>query len=548
MKNFVLISLFSLSTMLANESACAQYAVFDLPNESGLMPVRTGNETPLDDLLVKNCVPNGSKTVMTFGSYDLFHIGHLNILKRAKSLANGGRLVVGVSSDAFNFSKKGKNPIIPQDERLALVQSCKFVDAVFLEEAMEKKVDYLKAHHADILVMGDDWEGKFDNICDGVQSIYFPRTKNISTTELIEKIQHSEQPICAPSVPISDKPFVPHQFDPNLPLALYQLVSDFQSIMDAHQIPFFFYGGTLLGAVRNQGLIPWDDDADCCLFSANINQFIMQVIPVLVRFGYEVSLDEGVNRVFRVINFKHGRIKTALDIFFMPFNNVEERYICNIPHKTLTKEKIFPLRKLQFGQVDINVPNDFEDFLTNNFGPGWKTNIKKYNHFFGCNEKEFTDARAEDLLPAGPFGPLLKRIFTPSGSNKNCIKAAFPVTLPRMYKLHEMEINFLSGFSGLEQAGFWFSDGKTVFRISSTNSYIINFEGKSRYIEYSSFILNDSSKQNHILKFHENGFSFKHEAGMKEYTLTMPYFIPSELRINNDSRKLSFFLNSITIS
>ncbi|HCU06108.1 MAG TPA: glycerol-3-phosphate cytidylyltransferase [Holosporales bacterium] len=129
------------------------------------------------------------KTVMTFGTFDLFHIGHLNILRHAKALANGGRLIVGVSSDAFNFSKKGKNPVISQEERLAIIQASKFVDTVFLEEAMEKKVDYLKEHHADILVMGDDWSGKFDNICDGVQSIYFPRTEDISTTDLIKKIR-----------------------------------------------------------------------------------------------------------------------------------------------------------------------------------------------------------------------------------------------------------------------------------------------------------------------------------------------------------------------
>jgi len=153
-----------------------------IPNEGALTSIMVGNEAALDILMQP-------KTVMTFGTFDLFHIGHLNILRHAKALANGGRLIVGVSSDAFNFSKKGKNPVISQEERLAIIQASKFVDTVFLEEAMEKKVDYLKEHHADILVMGDDWSGKFDNICDGVQSIYFPRTEDISTTDLIKKIR-----------------------------------------------------------------------------------------------------------------------------------------------------------------------------------------------------------------------------------------------------------------------------------------------------------------------------------------------------------------------
>jgi len=122
-----------------------------------------------------------------------------------------GRLIVGVSTDEFNFRKKGKNPVIPQNERLAIIQSSKFVDDVFFEEAMEKKTDYLREHSADILVMGDDWRGKFDNICDGVQSVYFPRTQEISTTELIEKIQHPAQAARVTSALTSDKPFIPHQ-------------------------------------------------------------------------------------------------------------------------------------------------------------------------------------------------------------------------------------------------------------------------------------------------------------------------------------------------
>ena len=126
------------------------------------------------------------KTVVTFGTYDLFHVGHLNILRRAKDL--GDRLVVGVSSDELNFRKKQLNPTYPLDHRLAIVESIRYVDEVFVEDALELKRQYLIEHRADILVMGDDWEGKFDWVSDVCEVVYLPRTPSVSTTGLIEHI------------------------------------------------------------------------------------------------------------------------------------------------------------------------------------------------------------------------------------------------------------------------------------------------------------------------------------------------------------------------
>jgi glycerol-3-phosphate cytidylyltransferase len=123
---------------------------------------------------------------ITFGSYDLLHIGHLNILSRSKSLCE--YLVVGVSSDALNLSKKGVSTIYSQSERMKIVSSLRMVDYVFLEESLEKKLDYIKQFHADVLIMGDDWTGKFD-FCNGVcDVIYLPRTPNVSTTQIVAEI------------------------------------------------------------------------------------------------------------------------------------------------------------------------------------------------------------------------------------------------------------------------------------------------------------------------------------------------------------------------
>jgi len=130
-----------------------------------------------------------SRTVITFGTFDVFHVGHLRVLQRAASL--GDRLVVGVSSDALNMSKKGREPVFSQGERLEIVSAIKCVDAVFLEESLEAKRAYVKSQNADVLVMGDDWEGKFDDLKDVCEVVYTPRTPAISTTALIEKIADS---------------------------------------------------------------------------------------------------------------------------------------------------------------------------------------------------------------------------------------------------------------------------------------------------------------------------------------------------------------------
>src|SRR3954454_21199723 len=100
-----------------------------------------------------------SKTVITFGTFDVLHVGHVRGLNRAA--AYGTRLVVGVSSDALNFSKKGRNPVFTEDERIEIVSNLKVVHDVFVEESLELKRDYVQKYGADVLVMGDDWAGKF---------------------------------------------------------------------------------------------------------------------------------------------------------------------------------------------------------------------------------------------------------------------------------------------------------------------------------------------------------------------------------------------------
>ena len=124
--------------------------------------------------------------MITFGTYDVFHVGHVRLLSRARAL--GDRLVVGVSADALNVSKKGRPPVFSEAERLEIIASLKVVDEVFVEESLELKRDYILTHHADVLAMGDDWKGRFDEFADICEVVYFTRTPSVSTTALIEHI------------------------------------------------------------------------------------------------------------------------------------------------------------------------------------------------------------------------------------------------------------------------------------------------------------------------------------------------------------------------
>lgn len=123
--------------------------------------------------------------VITYGTFDLFHYGHLRILKRAKAL--GDKLIVAVSTDEFT-KIKGKQCIYPFKHRAKIVGAIKYVDKVIPETCWEQKKDDIKRNNIDIFVMGDDWEGKFDKLKDFCKVIYLSRTEGISTT-LIKKVK-----------------------------------------------------------------------------------------------------------------------------------------------------------------------------------------------------------------------------------------------------------------------------------------------------------------------------------------------------------------------
>ena len=123
------------------------------------------------------------KRVITYGTFDLLHYGHINLLRRAREL--GDYLVVVVSSDEFNWNEKGKKCYFTYEQRKAMVEAIRYFDLVVPETNWEQKRTDVQEYDIDVCVIGDDWEGKFDFLKEeGVEVVYLPRTPEISTTQI----------------------------------------------------------------------------------------------------------------------------------------------------------------------------------------------------------------------------------------------------------------------------------------------------------------------------------------------------------------------------
>ncbi len=122
------------------------------------------------------------KKVITYGTFDLLHYGHVNLLERAKSL--GDYLIVVLSTDEFNLKEKNKTCYFKYKERKRLLESIRYVDLVIPETCWEQKINDIKEFKVDTFVIGDDWKGKFDYLEEYCEVVYLPRTPEISTTQI----------------------------------------------------------------------------------------------------------------------------------------------------------------------------------------------------------------------------------------------------------------------------------------------------------------------------------------------------------------------------
>lgn len=126
------------------------------------------------------------KRVITYGTYDLLHYGHINLLRRAREL--GDYLIVVLSTDEFNWNMKGKKCYFSYEKRKQMLEAIRYVDLVVPEENWEQKNTDVVKYQADVFVIGDDWKGKFDFLKDKCEVVYLPRTPEISTTEIKRKL------------------------------------------------------------------------------------------------------------------------------------------------------------------------------------------------------------------------------------------------------------------------------------------------------------------------------------------------------------------------
>ena len=126
------------------------------------------------------------KKVITYGTFDLLHYGHINLLRRAKE--QGDYLIVALSTDEFNWNQKRKKCYFSYEQRKQLLEAIRYVDLVIPEENWEQKISDVKEFRVDTFVMGDDWAGKFDFLKDYCQVVYLPRTPEISTTQIKQEL------------------------------------------------------------------------------------------------------------------------------------------------------------------------------------------------------------------------------------------------------------------------------------------------------------------------------------------------------------------------
>ncbi len=132
------------------------------------------------------------RRVITYGTFDLLHYGHINLLQRAKAL--GDYLIVALSTDEFNWNQKQKRCYFSYDERKRLLEAIRYVDLVIPEESWEQKRTDVHEYNVDTFVMCNDWEGKFDFLKEeGCEVVYLPRTPEISTTQIKRDLGGTEE-------------------------------------------------------------------------------------------------------------------------------------------------------------------------------------------------------------------------------------------------------------------------------------------------------------------------------------------------------------------
>lgn len=356
--------------------------------------------------------------VITYGTFDVFHVGHLRLLQRAKKLAGAnGKLTVAVSTDKFNWDEKKKKCVIPDTQRMEIVAALKCVDKVMPETCWEQKRQDVIDNKVDIFVMGEDWKGKFDFLSDICEVVYLPRTDGISSTDIKAEMSKTEvrYGCYRKSFALRMKDFIRKLLkDSSVGKFVYPFfqkcwrsyaiprrqkrlekfgavaLERLHRLMQQHNVPYYCDYGTLIGFVRDGGFIKHDDDIDISIQPNTVRP--SEVLKMFMDANY--GFIHGFNYEGRLIEFTIADASgITIDVFF-PTKMEQAGMIHGYqpiwePTRQYPSEKANTVIEYDFveatGIKTINVvgvaalvPGNFDEVLTSEYGP-WKIPDAKFN-------------------------------------------------------------------------------------------------------------------------------------------------------------------------
>lgn len=356
-------------------------------------------------------------TVITYGTFDLFHIGHLRLLARAKELAGAdGKLIVAVSTDRFNWVEKHKKCTISDKDRMEIVGALKCVDMVIPEDNWEQKKTDVAKYGVDIFVMGDDWKGKFDFLESQCKVVYLPRTQGISSTDLkasmdksavgygtyhqslMLRIKNTTRWILKSSAlgqkvyPVFQKCWrayaIPRRRK-RLQKCGAAALERLHRLMQDHKVPYYCDYGTLIGFVRDNGFIKHDDDIDISIQPGMMKP--SEVLKIFMDAGY--GYVHGFDYEGRLMEFTVADVSgVTIDIFFptpLSAGKVNGYQPIWEPARQYPNEKANTVIQYDFTEaIGIKtikivgtaalIPGNYDEVLTSEYGP-WKVPDASFN-------------------------------------------------------------------------------------------------------------------------------------------------------------------------
>lgn len=357
------------------------------------------------------------KTVITYGTFDLFHIGHLKLLERAKKLSEGGRLIVAVSTDEFNWNAKHKKTAIPYVDRAAIVAALKCVDEVIPETCWEQKRTDVEKYDVDLFVMGDDWRGKFDFLKPQCEVVYLSRTDGISSSDLkvrlhgreIEYEQYRASPVLCFKTraqkllkasfigkflyPIFQRLWRMYRIPQRRRLLRengLKALGRLHHLLVSNNIHYYCDYGTLIGFMRENGFLKYDDDIDISIVPASSSP--KDVLQVFMESGY--GFIHGFRYENRIIEFSvMDASGVSIDVFFpektqklgivyayQPIWESTRKYP-NERANTLIQYDFIEATGIKTIMIDgmaAAVPGNADEVLTSEYGP-WRTPDSHFN-------------------------------------------------------------------------------------------------------------------------------------------------------------------------